>query len=235
MNIILFDSLPSFLKRGDERAEHILNVLHLRKGDHFRGGIINGCALDVAIDEIREEGIYLSAEEGEDLSGLTGLEVILAEVRPISMRRILRELASLGVSKLYLVISDFGEKSYRDASLYKGGEWRKIVLDGAMQAGMTGVMDVELHLALPDLLSSLHHRDRLIFDNVIGKKGLGEIPSLSDNVVIAIGPERGWSARERNSFLENGFSPILLGKRILRTETAAVAATSNTLMKMGLI
>ena len=235
MNIILFEEAPSFLPLDDERARHILSVLHLKEGDTFKGGILSGKELLVRVDAIEKEGIRLSYVEKEDSSALFPLSMILAEVRPICMKRILREVTSLGVGKLHLVISELGEKSYMDAGLYNSGEWRKIVLDGAMQAGMTGVMDVELHLALPDLLSSLHHRDRLIFDNVIGKKGLGEIPSLSDNVVIAIGPERGWSARERNSFLENGFSPILLGKRILRTETAAVAATSNTLMKMGLI
>ena len=55
------------------------------------------------------------------------------------------------------------------------------------------------------------------------------------SVAIAVGPERGWSARERALFLDSGYKSALLGSRILRTETAAVAGVALSLSRMGYV
>lgn len=57
----------------------------------------------------------------------------------------------------------------------------------------------------------------------IGMAGLvGEERPDSAGVVAAIGPERGWSDAERSFFISNGFEPLSLGERVLRTEAAAI-------------
>jgi RsmE family RNA methyltransferase len=52
---------------------------------------------------------------------------------------------------------------------------------------------------------------------------------------LAVGPERGWSARERQFLMDSGFRSYSLGKRVLRTETACSAGTAVLLGRMGLI
>ena len=234
MNIILFEEAPSFLPLDDERSRHILTVLHLKEGDTFKGGILSGKELLVRVDAIEKEGIRLSYVEKEDSSALFPLSMILAEVRPICMKRILREVTSLGVGKLHLVISELGEKSYMDAGLYNSGEWRKIVIDGAMQSGRTGIPEVHIHEKLDELLPEIKGGSKFLFDNVLESSRISDV-EVEGECTFAIGPERGWSNRERQLFLSNGFTPISLGSRILRTETASVAATSTLLMKMDLI
>jgi RsmE family RNA methyltransferase len=51
--------------------------------------------------------------------------------------------------------------------------------------------------------------------------------------VLAIGPERGWSDRERKLLEDSGFLRLSLGERALRTETACVAATVLAMEKIG--
>lgn len=235
MNIILLEDGQTFLPIGDRRAEHIIKVLRLGEGDSFRGGIRNSCFLDCKVEKIDGKGITFSSEKGQDGSHLFPLTMILAQVRPICMRRMLRELASMGLSHLVLTRSDLGEKSYAQAGLYTEGLWRDIVDDGVMQSGFTGVMDVSFAGGVEDAVSSCGGGVRLLFDNVAGTSGVFDVETGSEGAVVAIGPERGWSDRERKVFLDAGFLPVLLGKRILRTETAAVAAASAVLGKMRLI
>ena len=77
--------------------------------------------------------------------------------------------------------------------------------------------------------------EKLLMDNVIGAVNLSSLSLQGKRVILAIGPERGWSERERGIFLSSGFSTVLLGSRILRTETAAVAGPAVALTRMALI
>ena len=236
MNIILFEEKPSLIPLKDERARHIMKVLRMHEGDTFKAGIINGPGLSCVIERIDDEGIHVSATEGEDMSSLYPLTLVLAEVRPICMKRILRETVSLGVGRIMLVISDTGEKSYSEASLYTSGEYRDILVDGAMQAGFTGVPEVVFCSSVQDAIRKLGSESKVLLDNVIGSVPFSSMDlTEAGPVALAIGPERGWSERERNLFLLNGFKPALIGHRILRTETAAVAGCAMTLSQMGLI
>ena len=55
-----------------------------------------------------------------------------------------------------------------------------------------------------------------------------------DEAVLAVGPERGWSHRERGILAEHGFTPVRLGERILRTETACTAGAGLMLLQLGI-
>ena len=177
------------------------------------------------------------SERGEILRGfsLYPITMIVAQVRPICMKRILREAVSLGVGKLILPISDLGEKSYSSASLYTEGEYKSILLDGAMQSGKTGVSECIVTSNIEEAIKEAGEGERLLLDNVIGARPLSSLSLENKRVILAIGPERGWSDRERNVFISSGFSPVLIGDRILRTETAAVSGPSIALTRMGLI
>ena len=128
MNIILFDRDEREFTKGDERYDHLRNVLHAKEGSTFRGGIINAERGECTVTSLTGEGVsFTFAPEKED-GNLFPLTVILAMVRPICMKRILRELVSLGVSRIILTTSELGEKSYRSSGLYTEGEYRKIML-----------------------------------------------------------------------------------------------------------
>ena len=233
MNIVLFREGETMLPLSDERASHILKVLRMKEGDSFHAGIIDSMEGMMRIERISDDGIELSFSPEKDSSALYPLTLICAQVRPICMRRILREAVSLGVGRMILPVSDLGEKSYLNASLYKDGEYRDILLDGAMQAGKTGVTDTLLASGVEEAIKLADSDTLLLLDNVIGAVPLSEMDLRGKSVAIAIGPERGWSERERRVFLDSGFIPAIMGSRILRTETAAVASVALALSHMG--
>ena len=235
MNIILFDARPTLLPLSDERAKHITHILRLKEGDSFRSGIINGEEFESTIVSITDDGIALENRKTRDAVPLFPLTLMLAEVRPISMRRILREAVSLGVGRIMLLISDLGEKSYLGASLYREEEYRGILLSGAMQSGMTGVSSVSVLPSLDQAIAQADGDELILLDNRAGAVSLSEAELRGRSAVLAIGPERGWSEREVGLFMEAGYRPMLLGSRILRTETAAVGGTMLALSRMGCI
>jgi len=234
MNILLFKENETHLSKDDPRFKHIRNILKLGVGDSFKAGIING-KQGMARIISDSDGFELVFDFQIDGSLLYPLTMIIAQVRPICMKRILRETVSLGVSRLILPVSDLGEKSYLNASLYNSDEYKAILIDGAMQAGFTGVSECILTKNIEEAISLIKDGEKLLLDNVIGKEPLSSLDLRNKKVTIAIGPERGWTERERNIFIDNSFSPCLLGSRILRTETASVAAAGIALSRMGVL
>jgi RsmE family RNA methyltransferase len=236
MNIILFDELPAgmVLANDDFRAEHIRKVLRLQVGDSFSMGIVNGPSGIATIEAMDSTGITLGWEPQESRSELHRVTLLVAQVRPICMKRILREAVSLGVAELLVVGADTAERSYADAKLWSTGEYRKYLLDGAMQSGQTGMPSFRLVESVGSaLVDSDKWKTRILMDNVLAGEPLPLMEYPESPLVVAVGPERGWTERERILFLEHGFVPKSMGSRILRT--ACSAALAIVLGRMGLL
>ncbi|AEV29055.1 RNA methyltransferase, RsmE family [Sphaerochaeta pleomorpha str. Grapes] len=240
MNIILFDELSAenFLPFSDYRGEHIQKILHLKEGDQFLAGVTNKQKGLATITSIDETGVHFRfVAQHDNSSHLYPVTLLLAQVRPICMKRILREAVSLGVERILLTGCDTTEKSYANANLYKSGEYKSILLDGAMQSGETGVSEVLFARSVDHAMHLLlANTKRILLDNVLESKPLSSMEIGSDvPVVLAIGPERGFSDRERDVMMSSGFVPATLGARILRTETACSAGLGVLLGRMGLL
>lgn len=241
MNIILFDSLPegSLIPAADERACHIMTVLKLKAGDSFKMGIVNESEGLATIEEINNDGVKIQYTPSLKPS-LYPVTLVIAQVRPICMKRILREAVSLGVERIILTGSDTGEKSYRESSFYRDGEYRNCMLDGAMQSAHAGLPEVVFTDYVGQAVETVQSIYRgkevslIMLDNVTGAIPLSKT-EISSNAVLAIGPERGWSERERKRFTDSGFESKLLGSRVLRTETACSTGTAVLLSRMNLL
>lgn len=249
MNMILFEESlhDGFIPMDDERARHIAGILKIKVGDAFRMGVVNESEGVATIKAMDSNGITVDYRS-ECVPRLYPATLLCAQVRPICMKRILREAVSLGVERIVLTGSDTGEKSYLSSNLYKTGEYREYLLDGAMQSCHAGVPEVlffdTVDGALGRLLGkadstdgrSLVDCELVMLDNVVGATPLSQAClDGGKGAVLAIGPERGWSDRERSLFVSHGFKPMLLGSRVLRTETACSAGLAVLLSRMGLL
>lgn len=234
MNIILFNEGENCFDRTDERYQHLKKVLNCTAGSVFKSGIVNGKSGTSRILEFSDEGLSFDFTAEEEMFPLFPITLILAQVRPICMRRILREVVSLGVARILLTSTDLGEKSYLSSNLYTGGLYKGILLNGAMQSGKTSVSEVGFYKNVDDVVKTELPETRLLLDPK-GSTSLARYPFKEGEIALAIGPERGWSAREVELFEKKGFTSLCMGDRILRTETAVVAALSLALMKMNLI
>ncbi len=238
--MILFNEYPEkgFIPSSDERAKHIVEILKLKVGDDFRMGIVNQSEGKATIEDIDLNGLTISYEvlSKPELYPVT---LLCAQVRPICMKRILREAVSLGVDRIILTGSDTGEKSYLSSNLYKTNEYKEYLLDGAMQSCHAGIPQIFFTNTVDGAINTLKdigikeddESSLIILDNVVGAVPLSTA-TIKKSAVLAIGPERGWSQRERNLFILNGFSPMLLGSRVLRTETACSAGIAVLLSRM---
>ena len=158
MNIILLReeelSAGSFsFPKTDERFLHIKKVLKLGIGSVFKAGIIDGEKGTAEIISFSDEGLSArftsSAEQALDgadgsypASTLPPIRLILGFPRPIQLRRILRDVAGLGIEALYLTGTELGEKSYLQADIAAETEIERLLIDGCSQAGDTHIPKV---------------------------------------------------------------------------------------------
>lgn len=246
MNICLFsqDEISKPLPIRDERAQHIIKVLHKKAGDSFTAGIIGGKSGLAQITAIDDQGISFEFTEVGDGKPLSSLEMIIGFPRPIQLKRLLRDIAALGVGRVHLTGTDLGEKSYMQSTLVEKGAAYKMLLDGTVQAGSTHVPELFLYKSLDECLASLNEcrngNDLCCFalDNVNPEARLADALSKSQKsgrVIAAIGSERGWTDRERKLLESKGFVRCGMGERIMRTETAATVAGAIILSELGII
>lgn len=241
MNICLFSSeeINKPLSIKDERGEHIIKVLHKKEGETFTAGIIGGKAGIATITSI-SDSITFNFEPLSDGKKLNPLKMIIGFPRPIQLKRLLRDIAGLGVCEVHLTGTELGEKSYMQSTLVEKGSAYKMLLDGTVQAGSTHVPELFLHKNLKECLDSFVSEDiKLALDNINPTCSLTQaMRNCADRegeVLAAIGSERGWTDKERKMLEDYGFIRCGMGERILRTETAATVAGSIILAERGII
>jgi RsmE family RNA methyltransferase len=243
VNIILFEEheLGHSLPRRDERTIHLLKVLRKKAGDVFEAGILGGMRGAGRIEKINFDGSIFVTIQASDLPPpRMQLRMAVAFARPIQLRRIFRDLSSMGVIAVDLIGTEMGEKSYRDTKfLYNGGA-RSAFIEGAVQARDTHIPALEIYDNLENWLETrswektIGKRIPLLIamDNVRAEGSFFNITPTSRPAVIAVGPERGWSDRERESFERAGFLRLSMGNRPLRTETACISAAALAMEKI---
>jgi len=221
------------LARRDERTIHLIKVLHKKAGDEFEAGILGGNCGTGRIEKINFDGsIFVTINADRPPPPRLRLRVAIAFVRPIQLRRIFRDLSSMGVSSIDLFGTDLGEKSYKDTKLLGDGGAHAALVEGAVQSRDTIIPPITVYDHLEKWLTERpweKDRSRLpllvSMDNVRPEGSLFHMAVTSRPAVIAIGPERGWSDRERDLFEKAGFMRLSMGTRPLRTETACIAAS----------
>ena len=250
MNICLFsqEEITKPLDVKDERGEHILKILHKKAGETFTAGILGGKSGTATIKDISDGKIFFTFEPAGDGKPLNPLKMIIGFPRPIQLKRLLRDIAALGVCEVHLTGTELGEKSYMQSTLVEKGNAYKMLLDGTVQAGSTYVPELFLHKTLNECLSFFSEDDvRLALDNknpamrlqealqekaVSAKAEKTAKTTTEQKVIAAIGSERGWTDRERKLLEDKGFIRCGMGERIMRTETAATVAGSIILNYM---
>lgn len=255
MNIVLFEEaeLVSPLPLCDPRIKHIQKILHKGVGDSFDAGIVNGASGTAEILSVSPQGMEFRFVANGDGKPLHPVTMIIGFPRPIQLKRLLRDIASLGVSQVHLCGTELGEKSYLKATLSQPEELHAMLKDGSIQAKSTHVPQVFVHQNVASCLDFVAGNTsirvagntsiRVALDNIEPTASLqGFLSSQfsadeakTAGVVAAIGSERGWTANERNLFRERGFTLCGMGERVLRTETAATTAVAIILSNMEIL
>ena len=251
MNRILFEKneiADGCAVFSDGRAEHVLNVLHGSVGQILKTGEIGGFAGTSVIEEIRglHEREAGSAQRGNGL--LAGeiavrcshaekmpepwIDLILAPPRPRVLKRLLPQLTAMGVGKIVLVGAEKVEKAFWGAQLVKEEVYRPLLVDGLMQCGTTTLPSIRIeknfrrYAELRMAEEFADHVKIVAHPPAAGARSAVR-PSSGKRPVLAIGPEGGWTDEEVGLLESKGFVRYSLGARILRTDTATIAAIAR--------
>ena len=247
VNLILFEEgeLGRALSRRDERTVHLVKVLHKKTGDTFEAGILGRGRGTGTVGKIGIDGsLGFSVDVQAPPLPRLPVRVAVGFPRPIQIRRLLRDLSSLGVGAIDLFGTELGEKSYRDTKLLEDGGARTALIEGAAQSRDTTIPALTCFASVDTWLrecpweKSASPKNRaapllIAADNVRPEGAMSRLTSTRRPVVLAIGSERGWSDRERDILEAAGFLRLSLGSRALRTETACVAAAVLAIEKIG--
>lgn len=233
MNLILFHShelaSDNTLSLDDDRHRHLLNVLKVKAGDRVRVGAINGLIGAALVREINLQSCQLEVQLDTPAPAKLPLTVVLALPRPKMIRRILRNVAELGIAELHLINSYKVEKSYWQSPALTNENILSYLVDGLQQAIDTNLPRVSLHPRFRPFVEDELPAIAGDSTRLIAHPGTGSAcpEALNQPTTLAIGPEGGFIPYEVEKFFEAGFAAIHLGPRILKVENALTALTSK--------
>ncbi|MFZ4616912.1 MAG: RsmE family RNA methyltransferase [Rectinemataceae bacterium] len=245
MNLLTLEKseIGALLPPGDRRALHISRVLGKGPGDQVAAGMLTidpfgpapGSLGRATVRKLDAEGLVLDYEAQGEAPPLWQVRLLLGFPRPIQGARLLRDLASLGVGEIVLTGTMLGERSYLESDLWKKGGYLAALREGAEQAGNPRVPRASREWSVARAIGTMSREEgagRFVLHPGEGFARLGSA-ALTAPLTLAIGSERGWTEEELSGLEEAGFVPLSLGDRILKTETACVAAVALALGQMG--
>ena len=209
------------------QAHHAARVLRLKPGEPvtlFDGAGVEYAAVIAAVSGAR---VTVTIGGSRPVDRESPLPVTLAQAVSSGDRMdyTLQKAVELGVTAIQPLTS---RRSVVRLAAERGerrlAHWRRIVAGACEQSGRNRVPPVAAPAALTDWLgrSSAHPGLRLLLSPRAAAR-LRELPR-PDAVVLLAGPEGGLAPEEERRAEQAGFRPVRLGPRVLRTETAAVAA-----------
>ena len=239
MNRILFESPEcrnGWVTLRDHRADHLRRVLRARPGDVFRVGVVNGAAGEGEVTGMREDGITLKVMLKEP-PVRPPLDLLLALPRPKVLRRLLPQIAALGVDRLFLTNAMRVERHYFDTHVLTPEPLRQLLVEGLTQSGGTWLPQVQvarrLKVFVEDELENASDAEERILLHPGADTRWADLPPPGERTFLAIGPEGGWVDFERALFAGRGFQSARLTAGVLRSDTACIVALGAAVMRLN--
>lgn len=224
----------------EDATAHLSRVLRLSVGDECV--VFNGDGRDYTARIVAQDkrGLRIAIGESHPVDNESPLRIILLQgiARGEKMDLILQKATELGVGAIVPLWSQRSEVKLDGARAEKRlAHWRGVVTSACEQCGRARVPEVAAPVSLAAAVKSLSGGVlRLILDPE-GDLRLAtvadEVDSARGGVVLAVGPEGGWSPVDREQLIGAGFRGLRLGPRILRTETAGLAAIAALQSHLG--
>lgn len=210
----------------EDAAAHLVRVLRLQAGDAcvlFNGDGFDRDARIVSTGK-REVLAEIIASRPVDNESPLAITLLQGIARGEKMDLILQKATELGVTRILPVFSERSEvKLDAQRADRRVAHWREVVVSACEQSGRARVPEVA---ALQPLAQAAALREGRGF--ILDPLAQQALSALQDGglrgCTLAIGPEGGWSPRDREQLAAAGFEGLRLGPRILRTETAGIAA-----------
>jgi len=221
-------------------ASHVARVLRLRVGEALT--VFNGSGGEYAasIEQVHGGRVAVTIGEPRAVERESPLTLTLAQgvSRGERMDLVVQKATELGVSG---IVPLFTERSVvrlgAQQAERKLNHWRAIAIAACEQSGRNRLPNVAPPVSLGDFLRagdagrSAPHA-RLLLSPAAALR-IAEAPRPAEGITVLIGPEGGLTDAEQEAAVATGFTPVRLGPRVLRTETAAIAALTFLQCEFG--
>jgi 16S rRNA (uracil1498-N3)-methyltransferase len=210
-----------------EHADHLVRVLRASVGQEF----------DIATGAAVRRGRIVSAKNGrvefdlgDEVSAVSPSEItlVLAVFKFDRMEWAIEKCTELGVSRIVPVIARRTDSHLAAASAKRVERWQRLARQASEQSRRTAPPEIAAPIKLSEALS-LPGSVRILLSESEEQTLLSDViesKAANEGIVLAVGPEGGWTDDELRSFVQAGWISASLGNTILRAETAAIAATA---------
>ncbi len=220
----------------DENARrHVVQVLRLRAGDRIvlfngRGG---ECPATIVQAGKRSVQVRIDDCADSDRESPLTVHLGLGISKGERMDFALQKATELGVSRITPLFTERVVVRLDDQRLGKRhAHWRGVIVAACEQSGRNRLPVLHDAVSLADWLAARDEERRLFLDP-LAARSLGDLSAPGASVALAVGPEGGFSDSERDQIRKGDFHGVQLGPRILRTETAALAALAAVQVLWG--
>ena len=241
MNLILVS--PAEIESGvvrltDSRAVHLATVLKAAPGQRVRIGLVDGPLGTGTVTAVDAAGVSLVCAFEAAAPPRPRVDLLLALPRPKVLRRLWSQVAALGVGQVILTNAARVERDYFGTHVLAPSAYTPLLVEGLQQARDTRLPVVTVHrrfkVLIEDELDGLFPggvrvaaqpgRDESFAELLAETQapGSGE-QRAKTRILIAIGPEGGWTEFELALLERHGFRTASLGQRTLRSDTATIA------------
>jgi 16S rRNA (uracil1498-N3)-methyltransferase len=216
----------------DRRALHLRTVLGAQIGSRVRAGVVGGGIGSAELLDDDGTAIALRLAVTDPAPAPLPIDLVLAIPRPKVLTRVVEAAAAFGVARIDLTNAWRVDKSYLRSPRLAPDALALAARLGAEQGATTHVPPLAVHHRLMALLDARWTGPPAV--KLVAHPAAPAIETavtgLPASLVLAIGPEGGWIAREVETFVARGFSPVSLGAAILRVETAVAAALAQLVL-----
>jgi len=242
---------PTHASLTGEQAVHLARVLRAQPGQLF-DVVANGFLHRAEVTEVRaasgneqDSEVLFTLHEELEADAALPIHLLLAVFKFDRFEWAIEKATELGVARITPILARRTEKHLALASTKRAERWRRIALESAKQSRRSDIPEVldptplpaalsresaptrillseaEQSLTLASAMSRVPHPSQSYRDGWDAKKSPADPPA---DLALAIGPEGGWTQEEIALFTQHKWTPVTLGPRILRAETAAIAA-----------
>ena len=219
------------------RLAHIKTNFNLSEGYTVNCSLLNGRRGIAKVIKLSENSISFKLDLFAEPLSKDNNFCIVAIPRPQAIKRIIQYATLTGIKELHFVKSEYTDKSYLGSRELRYEKYIVEVYKAMEQAFDSMPLSITVHSSLSDIIKKLESDEHNI-------KFLSHINDPIDNstedfqpvslstfcntlnpehkIYFAVGPEKGWSPKEIESFKENRFIPISLGNRVLRVDVAVM-------------
>jgi 16S rRNA (uracil1498-N3)-methyltransferase len=218
-----------------EQASHLARVLRAEPGQIY-DVVANGFLHRAEITEVSEQAVRFLLHEELESDAALPLHLLLAIFKFDHMEWAIEKATELGIARITPILARRTEKHLAQAAAKRVERWRRIALESAKQSRRTDIPEVTDPIALKPALERETTHTRILLSETEQATTLtaalensqlatdGRTNSSTITHALAIGPEGGWTPEEMTLFTQHNWQPVTLGPRILRAETAAIAA-----------